>query len=133
MWLTRILETHRQLGRKDGPAISDFKGVITSSAHLNSLFHESLNELYEEDSTLFPVTIKESSLIVERYQVYRSFRRSSDTQALNKKVASSDIDIVNRWKTQENTRGGKVGGSMRQHYAQFELLLGPFLRYTYEM
>ena len=57
-WMTRILEAHRQLGRKDGPAISDFKGVITSSAQLNSLFHETLNELYEEDSALFPATIK---------------------------------------------------------------------------
>ena len=69
-------------------------------------------------------------MIRERYQCFRSFRRASDTRALETKVDKDDVDIVNRWQTVEEAQGKRPSRPMRQHYAQFELLLGPFLRYT---
>ena len=69
----------------------------------------------------------------DSYQCFRTFRRTSDTRSLEKKVSESDMDIVNRWKDVETAAGRIPGRSMRQHYDQLELLLGPFLRYTFIM
>jgi hypothetical protein len=49
------------------------------------------------------------------------------------KVAAADIDVVNRWKSVERADGNRPQRPMRQHYAELELLLGPFLRYTLAM
>lgn len=46
------------------------------------------------------------------------------------KVNKLDIHIVNRWKIVETANGDKLDRSMRQHYAQLELLIEPFLQYT---
>ena len=43
------------------------------------------------------------------------------------------MDIVNRWKAVETAAGRVPGWSIRQHYTQLELLLGPFLHYTFAM
>ena len=63
---------------------------------------------------------------------YRTFRRTSDTRALEEKVDQTDIDIVNKWE-QRGSDKRKIAQPMRHHYAQFELLIKPFLRYTYAM
>ena len=56
-----------------------------------------------------------------------------DTRALEKKVAESDIDVVNRWKAVEMAKGHNPSRSMRQHYAEVANLKLPFLRHTKAM
>lgn len=55
------------------------------------------------------------------YQSFRTFMRTLDTRALEKKVIESDMDIVNRWKALETAEGRVPGCSMQQHYTQLEL------------
>ena len=69
----------------------------------------------------------------DSYQCFWTFRRTSDTRALEKKVSELDMDIVNRWKAVETAAGRVPGWLMWQHYDQLELLLGPFLCYTFAM
>jgi hypothetical protein len=72
-------------------------------------------------------------MLGERIGVYCTLWRSSDTRALKQKVAPSDIDVVNRWKALEQANGNRPNHPKRQHYAKLELLLGPFLCYTWTM
>ena len=65
--------------------------------------------------------------------MFSNLSKTSDTRALEVAVRKDDVDIVNRWKTIEATQGSRPSRPMRQHYAQLELLLGPFLRYTLAM
>jgi hypothetical protein len=53
--------------------------------------------------------------------------------AIKKKVGRTDIDVVNRWKSVKSADGNRQSHPMRQHYAELELLAGPFLWYTWAM
>ena len=116
-----------------GPAISDTKGFLLATRDLNTLLYEILLEIHEESSNMFPPTIESADDIIDNYKVYRTFRKTSDTRALKEKVAVADIEIVNRWDQVSLQHSKRIAQPMRHHYVQFELLLKPFLRYTYEM
>ena len=131
--LRRLLDEKNCLGMKDGPAISDETGRMFRMRDLDEMLQELLSSLLVNKKELFPEDIKNQDDIKKFYQCFRSFRRSSDTRALEQKVSSPDIDIVNRWRKVEAGQGRRPGYSMQQNYAQFDLLLKPFLRYTRAM
>ena len=101
--------------------------------HLDKMLHELLSHLFTTNKELFPEDIKSQDDVRKFYQCFRSFRRTSDTRAMEQKVSSADIDIVNRWRKVEAGAGRRPGYTMQQHYAQLDLLLKPFLRYTSAM
>jgi hypothetical protein len=106
--------------------------VLTTRA-LDDTFCDFLEELFETAKDLFPPHIKTIEDLRSKYQGYRSFRRTSDTRATEKRVHQTDIDVVNRWKTIEKAKGKRPSRPMRQHYADLSLLIEPFLWYTLAM
>ena len=130
--IERLMNLKHHQGLTSGPAISDSNGLLLSTKELDRMMHEVLVDLYSIDRSMFPPSIDTPETIVESYKCFRTFRRTSDTRALEEKVDQTDIDIVNKWEhtglTKRNT-----SQPMRQHYAQFELLVKPFIRYTYAM
>jgi hypothetical protein len=94
--------------------------------------HEVLEELFVEQKDLFPSLIRSKEDAESNYHSFSSFQRSSDTRALNRGVQRDDIDIVNRWHV-ERPDGNRPAFDMHHHYAQDELLIDPFLRYTKSM
>ena len=100
---------------------------------LDQMLHEVLEDLFEEEASLFSHDIKQLDIALS-YYCFRSLRRALDTCALEIKLAQTDIDCINRWgQDQRNTHGIKIKMPIRQHYAQQELLIRPFLRYTAAM
>jgi hypothetical protein len=95
--------------------------------------HEILEELFTHQQDLFLSLIKTKEDIEGNYHAFRSFRRSSDTRALNQGVRRDDIDLVNRWHQIDKADGSRPSFDMRHHYAQYELFIDPFLRYTTAM
>ena len=83
---------------------------------------------------MFEKGIKSRKDLGIKFNVYRSLRRSSNTRAIEVKVAQSDIDVVNRW-AQEERAGFKKASlkTMSQHYSDVKIMLGPVLRYTHAM
>ena len=128
-----LLADKLKFGFKDGLAISDHEGKMFRMQDLDEMLYEVLVDVFEDHRPLFPDDITSLEKVKKHYQCFRSFRRASNTRALEQKVATSDIDIVNRWKKVEAGGGRRPGFSMQQHYAQFDLLLKPFLRYTKAM
>ena len=57
----------------------------------------------------------------------------SDTRAAEMNVGPADTDIVNRWQLVEGAKGRRVAMPMRLHYTQIDIILKPFLRYTWLM
>ena len=131
--IQRLIEFKRTRGCVDGPAISDLAGNVFSHRALNDSLLEVLEELFDSHRELFPPSISDKEVLGTRVQVYQTLRRTSDTRALEQKVGQSDIDVVNRWKALERADGNIPHCPMQQHYAKLELLLGPFLRYTWAM
>jgi hypothetical protein len=131
--LKRLLDFKKSIGHVTGPAISDMKGKIYSSRSLNDAFLEILEDLFETHRELFPSSIEDKETLRKRIQAYRTFRRTSDSIAIDEGVSQTDIDVVNRWQAVEKAKGSRPNRPMRQHYAELELLLRPFLRYTWVM
>jgi hypothetical protein len=131
--LERLAASKRRNGFEDGPAISDEKGEAYSSRAIEDCLHEILEDLFDEKPTLFPQNIGDKKELKKHFQAFRTFRRTSDTQAVEMKVAQDDIDVVNCWKSIEKAKGVRPSRPMRQHYADVSLFLKPFLRYTWSM
>ena len=100
---------------------------------IDNMLIDLLPEYFLENRDLFPLDIDSIDKFREAYQCFRTFRRSSDSKALKVGVDETDVDILNRWKIVKAAKGSRPSHPMRQHYAQFDLLLGPFLRYTFTM
>ena len=92
-----------------------------------------METVFESRPNLFPPKIKEIEQVREIYHCFRTWRKTSDTRAIEKKVDGKDIDIVNRWDQVGDSQKKMVYQPMKQYYVQLELLLGPFLRYTQAM
>jgi hypothetical protein len=131
--LKRLMDLKAQKGFVDGPAISDIHGDVFTTRDMSESLVEILEDLFDTHRELFPLDITSRESLKDRYQAFRTFRRSSDTRATEEGVAQADIDLVNRWETVERAKGKRQNMPMRLHYAQVELILKPFLRYTWAM
>ena len=131
--LRRLIHAKTNLGLRDGPAISGETGKLLESSELDEMSPKLLMEFHSENREFFPLNMDTQENTRNNYHCFRTFRRTSDTRALEIKVHESDIDIVNRWKAVETVKGSRPGCVMRQHYAQLDLLMGPFLRYISAM
>ena len=131
--IKRLLEEKRRRGFTMGPGISNVKGEVWNSSTVNDMLHEILIEIFETSQNLFPGNILIKDQIQDKYQNFRSFRRGSNTRAIEQRIDDKDIDVVNRWRTVEEAQGKRPNRSMMQHYAQLDQLIDPFLRYTKEM
>ena len=131
--LKRLIDEKEKFNFRTGPLISDSTGQPLSTSEVNEMLHEALLHLYDEDRSSFPEQILHREMIPKHFQIFRSLRRSSDTRAIEMKIDTKDIDVVNRWRTVEEARGKRPSRPMHQHYAQLELLVDPFLRYTTKM
>ena len=128
-----LIDIKEKHGFTDGPAISDSLGVVHSIGSINDCLHDILDDLFENNNDLFPKHISDKEALHKSYQAFRTFRRTSDTRAIDMKVDNKDIDVINRWKAIEKAKGTRPNRPMRQHYAQLSLLIEPFLRYTKAM
>jgi hypothetical protein len=126
------IASKRRKGFEDALAISDENKAYSSRA-IDDCLHKILEDLFDEKPTLFPQNIGEKEELKEQIQAFRTFRDTSDTQAVEMKVAQDDIDVVNCWKSIEKAKGVRPSRRMRQHYTDVSLLLKPFLRYTWSM
>jgi hypothetical protein len=131
--LQRLMELKKSQGFVDGPAISDLGGRVYSTSDMSDSLTEVLEDLFDDERFLFPADITSKEILRERYQAFRSFRRTADTRAAEADVSSSDVDIVNRWEAVEHAQGRRAAMPMRLHYTQIEIILKPFLRYTMAM
>ena len=93
----RHIDFKQDLGQRVGPAISDTNGTLFDHKRIDECLIKLLEEMYDRNNTGFPAEIDEKEKISEYYHCFRTFRRTSDTRALDAGVAGNDIDVVNRW------------------------------------
>ena len=129
----RLVTLKENTGTVGGPAMSNLQGNVFATSEMDGCLLDILEDLYEDNPSLFPNAINHKDDLAANYQVFRSLRRSSVTRAAEKGVSSSDIDKVNRWNSTEKAQGSRPALKMRDHYTQMELLVEPFVRYTSAM
>ena len=131
--LQNLIEEKRRFGFTSGPAISNIYGKIMTAKEIDDKLHETLIEIFDEHPQMFPILVDSHEKIYTNYQCFRTFRRTSNTRATERKIDTNDVNVINRWHVVEAARGKKPNLPMNQHYAQLELLVDPFLRYTGNM
>jgi hypothetical protein len=92
-----------------------------------------LIEIYDRRPELFGYDVESSADLQDKFHVFRSFRRGSESRAVAMKVSESDRYVVNRWKKKESAGSGRVGHAIDQHYVDIALVNESFLRYTSAM
>ena len=98
---------------------------------MNEMLWEIMEELYLEDPHLFLKSITCVENVLTKIQLFRSMRRSSDSQALRKGVSKTDVSLVNRWTTSATT--GTASSHLYINYSQQDLLNDIYIRYTIVM
>jgi hypothetical protein len=129
MWLKWLLMIKAKEGHTDGPAISDGNGRVLTSRSLDDLLHEVLEDLFESQKNLFSPDVTSLEKLREKYHIFRSLKCAANTRAVDMNVSKSDKDVVSRWEAKEKAGGKKASGPMTMYYAEFDLLIGPFMRY----
>jgi hypothetical protein len=132
-WMRRALAVHRSLGRRADPVFINSQGVQSSTSEMNALLLERLTDIHEQRRTLFGSDVKVAEDVAEKYHVYRSFRRGSESRAVAMKVSDSDRYVVNRWRRKEIAGASRVNHPIDQHYVDVSLVSLSFLRYTKAM
>jgi hypothetical protein len=79
---------------------------------IDDCFQEVLEDLYSTQHELFPTHILTVQMIRERYQVFRTYRKSSDSRALAMGVSPNDVDVVKRWQAVEAAKGTRTSGAL---------------------
>ena len=107
-WVSRLKAANDLLGRSEGPAfVNPATLKQASTSEMNEVFLDLLGEIFEEDRELFAVDIRLSPDLQEKYIVFRSFRRGSESRAVEKNVSEGDRYIVNRWCKKEGAGASK--------------------------
>lgn len=131
--INRLITVKKRFGFTGGPAISDHQGRILSSRDLDGYLHDVLEEIHQDQKSLFPMDVTDSTKLKEVYLNFRSWRRTSRSRSVEEKVSESDVKMVNRWSKVEAAKGRKPSLSVPDLYTQVELIKKPFLRYTQAM
>ena len=100
---------------------------------MNDLFLELLVQIYDQRPELFGYDVSAATDLQDKFNVFRSFRRGSESRAVAMKVSEADRYVVNRWKRKESAGANRVGHAIDQHYVDVALVNDSFLRYTAAM
>ncbi len=115
------------------PLFSNAAGKQASTSDMNNPFLEILSEIYDIQRDLFDVDIKFTANLQEKYNVFRSFRRGSESRAVAKGVSKPDRYVVHRWRKKENAGSNRTSHPIDQHYVDVSQVKDSFLRYTQAM
>ena len=133
VWLKRLMAVHALTGRRTGPAFINHDKGQSSTADMNDLFQEVMLEIFDSCRSLFDIEVKTVGDVQEKYNVYRSFRRGSESRAMSKNVSEADRYVVHRWRKKESAGQNKVSHPIDQVYVDKALVKDAFMRYTKAM
>ena len=66
----RLIDKKEEIGYSEGPAISDDKGILLTTTEIDQMLQEILEELYQEDSALFPPDIRSVAYVLGSYHCF---------------------------------------------------------------
>jgi hypothetical protein len=110
-------------------AFVDNEGNKMKFSDMNEIVLDQLEVVKDEDIEKKLLGL-EAFDIREDFSINRSFRRGSETHALNQKVPEVVINAQNRWKKIEAAKGRRAQFSMIENYSDILLLIPTMVRYS---
>ena len=99
---------------------------------MDGAIQEALESVFHANKELFAKKCNIEDM-KKAYHCFRSFHRASDLRALETKVNTYDIKLMNRWSTRDKLEGRRPNQEIHFYYADIALLEAPFLNYTWAM
>ena len=93
-WVQGILTVHRFHLREKGPAFISPEENQATTSEMNEMFLEVLSDIFEAQPDLFSPDIKNAADLGDKYNVFRSFRRGSESRAVAQKLSEADRYIA---------------------------------------
>ena len=115
--------------KKSSWAFVNQEGDKMKFSEMNEVILDQLDIVKEDDAEKKLLGL-EAFEIREDFSINRSFRRGSETHALNQKVPEVVINAQNRWKKIEAAKGRKAQFSMIENYSDILLLIPTMVRYS---
>jgi len=125
-WIRRLVFMHETFHRFQGPAFCTRTGSPASSRDFELDIFDRLHLVQQCQPDLIPPEVQ----VYEEFGLSRSFRRGSTSEARSRRVAESDVNLANRWRTFETAKGRYPRLSMQEHYLDIRLLIPALLRYS---
>jgi hypothetical protein len=125
-WVDRMLVWYSLQGVASGPVFRNKWGDRAKAVDFQSAIFSKLLEIQLDRPDLISPTID----VMAEYGMARSFRRGSDTQALNRKVAQIYIEMNCRWRLVEQAKGKTPRLRMIHHYAEVKQAVESLVRYS---
>jgi hypothetical protein len=128
LWIRRMIDWY---AAEQVPIIGGWVFLDKDNKRARPSYYEwdilsELEKIQEDHPDVIPQNIN----VYEDYGVSRSFRRGSNTHAVNQNVTTMDIERNNRWRSMENAGSRQARARMIHHYTDVLQLLKALLRYS---
>ena len=127
-WITRLLALRvRKDGKKKGWLFVNKKGERARISDFDDLFRIYVKKAHTRKPREFP-----SGTDFDQYSLRRSLRWGSTTTAANNQVLEQVVNRINRWRKDNNSRGGDpmAGLTMREVYTSVRSSIDAALAYS---
>ncbi|CAJ1962796.1 unnamed protein product [Cylindrotheca closterium] len=126
-WMDRLCRSLLKQDRRNGFVFLGKDGNPKKIREYNEEFYERLRRVRVEKWFLFEPGID----ISDEYGLRRSLRRGSNTEARNRKVSQPVIDMNNRWRKWEGSKGRRPAMEMSAHYTEIRMSLPILWEYSF--
>ena len=127
-WVEKLIDVCESEGRTSGPAFETDFGPVFDASEGNALVRQYLREIQLNSPDLF-----EMSEDLSRFGVSRTYRKSSESRARRAGIKKEDCQVMNRWKTIEQSKGKRPRQAMVDHYSDARALASLTWRYSYAL
>jgi hypothetical protein len=128
-WIGRLMVCHLERNNHHGPFFRKHNSEPMKSGDMSNTFYKYLGMVQDYRPDLLPRDVE----VEDVYGISRSFRRGSNSRAVDRGVPPEVIDSNNRWRKVEQAGSMQPSLSMREHYMDVQLALNQFLRYSIEL
>jgi hypothetical protein len=115
-----------EAGRTHGPAFGDKYGETLDSSFVKDLVSDRLQIIKESQPGLIPPEVD----CYSQFGISRSYWRGATSTAKVRGVDRDTIDLVNRWRKFENSKGRQPRLSMQDHYSDIKILVTELTRFS---
>ena len=126
-WMDRLGKMLVRRGWNNGFVFRTEKGRQARISDYNDEFVERLGRVRMSKPHFFEPNL----MLGDAYNLKRSLRRGSTSEATNNGVPREVIELHNRWRKIEEAKGRRPAMSMASHYTEIKLMLKTLYAYSH--
>ena len=100
-WIKKAMLMQWSKKHRKGPLFTDMRGILLKASCVKDMFREGLKEIWDNKPEMFSILVTGHEVIEERFSVFRTLGKSSDTRATEMNVSKLDVTTINRWNQTE--------------------------------